>query len=155
MNVIRLMPNMNVLIGEGMTLLVRSKETPDEKVNEIERIFSKSGKIKEIQEKDMDAAGAIAGCGTGFACVFIEALADGAVMAGIPRSDALLYAAQALKGTAALILETGRHPAPLKDEICSPGGSTIVGVKALEDGGMRAAAINAVVESYKKNHEMA
>lgn len=152
--VIRLMPNTPCLVGEGMTLLVRGPKVTDDQVERLNNFLSKSGLIKEIPEKDMDAAGAVAGCGTAFVCMFIEALADGAVMAGIPRADALKYAAQAVKGTAALVLESGRHPGSLKDDICSPGGSTIVGVKALEDGKFRAAAMNAVVESFKRNQEL-
>lgn len=152
--VIRLMPNTPAQIGEGMTFLVRSEDAKQEQVDEMTKIFSKSGIIKEITEDYMDSSSAVQGCGTAFVCMFIEALADGAVMAGVPRADALVYAAQAVKGTAALVLESGKHPGQLKDEICSPGGSTIVGVKALEDGGFRAAAMNAVYESFKKNRDL-
>ena len=137
-----------------MTLLVRSPKATDEHVEKVKNFFSKSGLIQEIPESQMDAAGSVAGCGTGFVCMFIEALADGAVMAGIPRPDAYKYAAQALKGTAELVLQSGKHPGALKDEICSPGGSTIAGVKALEDGKFRATVMEAVLQSTKRNQEL-
>ncbi|EAY16311.1 pyrroline-5-carboxylate reductase family protein [Trichomonas vaginalis G3] len=152
--IIRLMPNTPCLVSEGMTLLVRSPKATDEHVEKVKNFFSKSGLIQEIPESQMDAAGSVAGCGTGFVCMFIEALADGAVMAGIPRPDAYKYAAQALKGTAELVLQSGKHPDALKDEICSPGGSTIAGVKALEDGKFRATVMEAVLQSTKRNQEL-
>ena len=98
----------------------------------------------------MDAASAVAGCGGAFCNMFLEALADGGVACGLPRQKALLYAAQMVIGTAKLMLETGKHPGVLKDEVCSPAGSTIQGVRALERGGFRSATFEAVVAAYEK-----
>ena len=92
----------------------------------------------------------LAGCGTAYAAMFVEALADGAVACGLPRRDAMRFAAQMLSGTAQMLLESGEHPGALKDRVCSPGGSTIQGVRALEESGFRAAVMNAVIAAYEK-----
>jgi pyrroline-5-carboxylate reductase len=102
----------------------------------------------------MDAAGALSGCGPAFVCMFIEALADGGVRAGLPRDKALRYAAQTVLGTAAMIKESGRHPAELKDMVCSPGGTTIAGVAVLENGAFRASVMNAVDAAYRRTLEL-
>ena len=99
----------------------------------------------------MDAFSAVAGCGPAFVYQFIEAMADGGVLAGLPRTAAQDYAAQTLMGAAAMVLESGSHPGALKDAVCSPGGSTIEGVAALERHGFRAAVIDAVEASWRKN----
>ena len=96
----------------------------------------------------------MAGCGPAFACLLLEALADGGVSCGLPRQKALLYAAQMLKGTAALQLAAGTHPGALKDAVCSPGGSTIAGVRALEARGFRGAAMEAVIAAAEKTREL-
>jgi pyrroline-5-carboxylate reductase len=96
----------------------------------------------------------VAGCGGAFACLFMEALSDGGVLCGLPRDKALRYAAQMLRGTAALALETGEHPAKMKDAICSPGGSTIAGVRALEENGFRSAVTEAVIAAYRRTVEL-
>ena len=102
---------------------------------------------------DNDTIGG-AGCGPAFACLFAEALADGGVACGLPRKKAIEYAAQMLMGSAQLLLESGQHPGTLKDAVCSPGGSTIAGVRALEQGGFRASVINAVESAYKRTKEL-
>ena len=120
----------------------------------MEALISAAGSFDRIPEEQMDAAGTLTGCTPAFAYMFIEALADGGVMAGIPRKKAQEYAARAVMGAAALVLESGKHPGLLKDEVCSPGGSTIVGVHELEEKGFRSAAMNAVLGACEKNRKM-
>ena len=152
--VIRIMPNTPVMVGEGVVLYCTNRNVPDEKIETFRASLAHAGVVDPIEESKIDAASALSGCGPAFVAMFAEALADGAVECGLPRDKALLYAAQTLLGTAALMQKTGRHPAALKDAVCSPGGSTIVGVHAAEQGGMRAAASDAVVAAYKRTLEM-
>lgn len=152
-SVIRIMPNMPVSVGSGV-VLAASENVSGENKAEFTKIMSKAGIFDWIDEILIDAASALSGCGPAFVYMFIEALADGAVACGLPRDKALLYAAGTLEGSAKAVLETGKHPEKLKDEVCSPAGSTIMGVKALEDGGFRAASMNAVIEAYKRTKEL-
>ena len=112
-----------------------------------------AGMLDRLPEKLIDAGSALAGSGPAYVSMFMEALADGAVTCGLPRDKALQYAAQTLIGTAQLMLQTRKHPGQMKDAVCSPGGSTIVGVRELEKGGMRAAVMEAVIATYRKNLE--
>ena len=147
--IIRIMPNTPAEVGYGMILY-----TANEKGAGTVPLFLESmaaaGKFDAIDERLIDAASAISGCGPAFVYMFIEALADGGVMSGLPRDKAMLYAAETLIGAAEVVKQTGRHPGALKDAVCSPGGSTIEGVKALEDGKMRGTVSGAVVASYEK-----
>lgn len=152
-SIIRIMPNIPVAVGSGV-VLAASENVSDTDKNEFENAMSKAGIFDWIDEKFIDAASAVSGCGPAFVYMFIEALADGAVACGLPRDKALLYAAGTLSGSAKSMLESGKHPGKLKDEVCSPAGSTIMGVKALEDGGFRSAAMNAVIEAYKRTKEL-
>ena len=152
--VLRIMPNTPAALGCGMILLAA-----DERITEEDReIFlegmAAAGRFDELSENLIDAGSAVSGCGPAFAYMFVEALADGGVAAGLPRAKAQEYAAQMLLGSARMVLESGQHPGALKDAVCSPGGSTIMGVKALEDGGFRAAAINAVLEACRRTKEL-
>ena len=152
--VLRIMPNTCVAIGQGMTA-VSVEEWVDESVlEEVEEILSDTGKVERISENLMDQFSALAGCGPAFVYPYIEALADGAVSTGLPRKQAMEYAARMVMGAAAMVLESGRHPGQLKDEVCSPGGSTIAGVAELERGGLRSAAISAVQAAYRRNTEL-
>ena len=110
--------------------------------------------LDKINEKLIDAASALSGCGPAFVYMFIEALSDGAVECGLPRDKAQSYAIETVIGAAELLRKSGKHPGELKDAVCSPGGSTISGVLSLEDNGFRAAASGAVVASYKKTLSM-
>ena len=152
--IIRIMPNTPVSVGKGVILFDVNEKVGEKDVGEFENALSAAGVLCRISENKIDAAGALSGCGPAFVYMFIEALADGAVLCGIPRSDALLYAAATIEGAARLAIESGEHPEKLKDNVCSPGGTTIAGVKALEDAGFRAAAINAVEAAYKKTLKM-
>ena len=152
--VIRIMPNTPVLVGDGMITWARGGKITENDVNNFTRVLSYAGTLDEIDEKLIDAATAVAGCGPAFVYLFAEALADAGVQCGLARDKALLYAATTLRGAADMILETGKHPGQLKDEVCSPGGSTIVGVRALEEGGFRAIAGNAVVSAYEKTKKL-
>ena len=152
--VIRIMPNTPCAVGEGMILY-----TPDPSVSEAEEkgflsIMKCAGKLDKIEEKYIDAAAAVSGCGPAFVYMFIEALADGAVACGLPRDKALDYAKQTVLGSATLAIESKKHPGQLKDDVCSPGGTTIEGVLALEDGAFRAAAASAVIAEYEKKAQL-
>ena len=148
--IIRIMPNLPVAVGSGITLLTPSAKVTEEEKEHLKQLLAASGMIMEVDEHQMEAANGITGCGPAYAALFVEALADGAVACGLPRRQALQYAAQMLKGTAELLLETGEHPASLKDRVCSPAGSTIQGVRCLEESAFRAAVMNAVIAAVEK-----
>ena len=151
--VIRVMPNTPAAIGEGMVLCC-ADGVSDGRLSEFKTAMAGAGVLDFIDEKLIDAGSAVAGCGPAFAALLIEALADGGVACGLPRAKATLYAEQMLLGTAALALRTGQHPGAMKDAVCSPGGSTIQGVRALEAAGFRGAAFEAVVAAYEKTLEL-
>ena len=152
--VIRIMPNTPVAKGLGMTVYCKNDLVSEEQAAEFSAFMEPSGKLDYISEGLIDAACAVSGCGPAFAYMFIEALADGGVECGLPRDKALLYASQMLKGAAEMALSTGKHPGVLKDEVCSPGGSTIEGVHALEEGAFRATSIDAVKAAYEKTKKL-
>lgn len=148
--IIRIMPNTPASIGKGMTLWCKNSYVTDSQVQDFEKIMSKSGRLDSIPEKLIDAGSAVSGCGPAFVYMFIEALADGGVECGLPRDKALLYTCETLIGAAETVKASGKHPEQLKDAVCSPGGSTIAGVHALEEGAFRASSANAVISAYKK-----
>ena len=149
--VIRIMPNTPALVGEGMIVYCGSQQVEEKAMEQFLTMFSKAGRFDKIEERLIDAASGIQGCGPAFAYMFIEALADGGVSCGLPRAAAIEYAAQMLLGSAKMVLETGDHPELLKDRVCSPGGTTIQGVRALEKGGFRSAVFEAVIAAVEKN----
>lgn len=151
--VIRLMPNTPAAIGRGMILECSDAEG-GKHIPALNSALASAGEILPVPEKLFNAAGTASGCTPAFAYIFIEALADGAVRAGVPREDAVRLAAAAVEGAAAMVRETGRHPDRLKDEVCSPGGTTIAGVAALEERSFRAAAAEAVYASYLRTEEL-
>ena len=148
--IIRIMPNMPVAAGAGMIVYCRNGKVCDEALDFFLAVMREAGKLDAIPESLFDAATAVSGCGPAFVDLFIEALADGGVKCGLPRDKALIYAEQTVLGAAKYALESGIHPAALKDAVCSPGGSTIEGVRALEAGGFRSLAIEAVAASFEK-----
>ncbi len=150
--VIRIMPNTPVAVGAGMILYTLSGVN-EETHTLFRAYFAKAGEFDKIDESKIDAGSALSGCGPAFVYAFAEALADGAVECGVPRDKAALYAAQTLKGAAEMLLTFG-HPADLKDAVCSPGGTTIAGVHALESEGMRGAVMDAVTAAYKRTLEL-
>ena len=152
--IIRIMPNTPVSVGEGMILMSANENVTEYNKAEFLRIMEKGGVIEEFPEKLIDAGTAISGCGPAFCFMFADALADGGVLAGIPKDKALSLAIQTMIGSARLMAETGMSPAVLKDKVTSPGGSTIEGVKALEEGAFRATVINAAVASYEKTKKL-
>ena len=148
--VVRIMPNLPVSVGAGVTLLTAGEKVTAEEKALVKALLSPSGLVEELDEGLFDAASGVTGCGPAFAAMFVEALADGAVTCGLPRKAAIRYAAQMLKGTAELLLETGEHPGSLKDRVCSPAGSTIQGVRRLEEGAFRADVCEAVIAAWEK-----
>ncbi len=151
---LRIMPNTCTAIGRGMTALCARRGELEPRIRGVEEILSATGRVERVPEELMDQFSAVAGCGPAFVYPFIEAMADGGVMAGLPRAQALEYAAQTVLGAAAMVLETGKHPGALKDEVCSPGGSTIAGVAELERGGLRAAVMNAVLAAWQRSAQL-
>ncbi len=151
---IRIMPNTPVAVGCGMISWCKNGNVSDTQSTDFETIMSKAGRLLLIEEKLIDAATAVAGCGPAFVYMFAEALADGGVECGLTRDKALTLAAETIKGAAEMLLKTGKHPGQLKDEVCSPGGSTIEGVHALEQGAFRATASSAVIAAYEKTKKL-
>lgn len=152
--ILRIMPNTPASIGMGMLALTGEQNAKEEHYQAVEAILAKAGRVERLAEGQIDAFSAVAGCGPAFVYPFIEALADGAVKVGLPRQQAMVYAAQMVLGSAAMVLESGKHPGQLKDEVCSPGGSTIAGVAALEARAFRSAAIEAVEAAYHKTVDL-
>ena len=152
--VIRIMPNIPVKAGSGVVLYDVTENVTEEEVAAFRSGMAGAGLVDRLPEKLIDAGSALSGCGPAFVALFAEALADGAVECGLPRDKAMNYALQTIAGTAEYLMETGTHPAVLKDAVCSPGGSTIAGVHAMELGGFRAAAAEAVICAYQKTLEL-
>ncbi len=152
--VIRIMPNMPVAVGEGMILYTANDFVDKSDIDGFLDAMKYAGTLDRIDEDKIDAASCVSGCGPAFVFMFCEALADGAVECGLPRDKAMLYAAQTLIGSAEQLLKTGEHPGKLKDAVCSPAGSTIEGVKALEEGAFRASTMNAVKKAYVRTKEL-
>lgn len=151
---IRIMPNMPAQIGEAMTALCCLNEIPPEELKTVTELLESCGMVEKVDEKLMDCVTAISGSGPAYAFMFIEALADAAVKFGMPRNQAYIYAAQTLKGSAAMVLKDERCPAALKDAVCSPAGTTIEGVAALEANGFRNAVIEGATAAWKKSMSM-
>ena len=152
--VIRIMPNTPVSIGKGVIQYCCNDLVDGEVLADFLRDMRFSGILDALEERLIDAGSAISGSGPAYGYLFIEALADGAVACGIPRAKALEYAAATVIGAGELVLATGQHPGALKDAVCSPGGSTIAGIRELENHGFRAAAMDCVIATYRRNQEL-
>ena len=153
-SVVRIMPNTPALIGRGMIALSASPEVPPEKIAELEKILGCAGIVDRIEECFMDAVTGLSGSGPAFVYLFIEALADGGVRAGLSADKALRYAAQTVTGAAAMVQETEKHPGELKNMVTSPGGTTIAGLTVLEDRAFRDTVIKAVEAAWKRSIEL-
>jgi pyrroline-5-carboxylate reductase len=152
--VIRIMPNTPVSVGEGMILYATGDTVTKVEEAEFLDALTGAGRLSPLPEKLIDAGSAVSGCGPAFADLFLEALADGGVACGLPRKQAVEFAAQMMVGAGRLALESGQHPGALKDAVCSPGGTTIQGVRALENAGFRGAVMEAVIAAYEKNQDL-
>ena len=151
---VRCMPNTPALVGAGCTGVCVNGSVSAEETAFSLRLMESFGRASLVPESLMDAVGAVSGSSPAFVFMFIEALADGGVKAGMPRSQAYRFAAQAVYGSAKLMLETGKHPGELKDMVCSPGGTTIEGVQALEEFGLRCGVMKAVGSCVEKSKKM-
>lgn len=151
--IVRIMPNLAASVGKGM-IAVASDGASSEQLEQLSEILSSAGLTDELPEPLFDQFTAVASCLPAYVFVMLDAAADGAVAAGLPRDKALRYAAQAILGAASMYLDSEEHPAKLKDAVCSPGGSTIAGLEKLENGGFRATIIDAIIAAYERNVEL-
>ncbi len=149
--VIRIMPNTPVAVGKGMITWCSNDLVQPGVLEAFLRDISPAGRLDLLPENLMDAASAVAGCSPAYVYMMIEAMADGAVACGLPRAQAQQYAASAVAGAAEMVLSSGSHPGELKDAVCSPGGSTIAGVRVLEEQGFRGAVMDCILAAWEKN----
>ncbi|MGV8982417.1 pyrroline-5-carboxylate reductase [Clostridium sp.] len=154
LKIIRVMPNTPALVGAGMSAICPNEIVTNTELSEIVTMFESFGKAEIVSEKLMDVVTGVSGSSPAFVYMFIESMADAAVLDGMPRDKAYTFAAQAVLGSAKMVLETGKHPGVLKDMVCSPGGTTIEGVAALEENGFRNAVISAVRKTTQKSIEL-
>lgn len=154
LKIVRVMPNTPALVGEGMSALCRNKNVKDDEMEIVTNIFKSFGKVEIVTENMMDIVTAVSGSSPAFVYMFIEALADGAVLEGMPRDKAYKMAAQSVLGSAKMVMEAGKHPGQLKDEVCSPKGTTIESVYSLEKNGFRGNVIEAVKVCVDKSRAM-
>lgn len=152
--VVKTMPNTPALINEGMTAISPAKNVTKEEVAEIVTICNSFGKSELVPESLMDAVTAVSGSSPAYVYMLIEAMADAAVVEGMPRAQAYRFAAQSVLGSAKMVLETGKHPGELKDMVCSPGGTTITAVDTLEKTGLRTSIMQGMKACADKSREM-
>ncbi len=148
-SIIRLMPNTPCQVGQGMIGLSASDSVDDATIDELTKMLKGAGVVEQVGENLLDAVTALSGSGVAYGFIFIEALADAGVQFGMTRKQAYVYAAQMLKGAGSMVLETGLHPAVLKDGVCSPGGITIKALESLEENGFRSAIIQAAKTAFE------
>ncbi|MBR2633997.1 MAG: pyrroline-5-carboxylate reductase [Clostridia bacterium] len=150
---IRMMPNTPVSVGEGV-IVYHSVNVDAAREASFLSLMKRAGLVEKLSEDKIDAASALHGCGPAFVYLFVEALADGAVACGLSRDTAQRFAAATVAGAAKTVLETKKHPGELKDAVCSPGGSTIEGVRVLEEAAFRSAAMDAVIAAFEKTKSL-
>ena len=151
--IVRTMPNTPALVGEGMTAACPNEYMTKEEITYVLTLLESFGRVEIIPERLMDTVVSVSGSSPAYVFMFIEAMADAAVSGGMPRAQAYQFAAQAVLGSAKMVLETGKHPGELKDMVCSPAGTTIEAVRVLEEKGFRSAVIEAMktCEEISKN----
>lgn len=152
--VIRIMPNTPVAVSQGLIPYCCNDLVQQPVIDDFLSHMKYAGKMDLLPEGLMDAVSALSGSGPAFVYLFADAMADGAVACGLPRQKAIEYAAQTLMGAASMMLQSSKHPSQLKDDVCSPGGSTICGIKVLEEKGVRGAVMDCICATYNKNLEL-
>lgn len=150
--IIRVMPNTPALVNAGMSALTANERVNEDELADVVAIFNSFGRTAIVPESHIHAVTAVSGSAPAYVFLFIEALADAGVLGGLPRDQAYTFAAQTVLGAAKMVLETGEHPGVLKDQVCSPGGTTIEAVRILEEKGLRSAVIEAAVSCMEKSH---
>ncbi len=152
--IIRMMPNTPVAVGCGMIQFCCNQLVTDEVLSSFLEDMRYCGKLDALDEQLIDSASALSGCGPAYMYLFVEALSDGAVACGLPREKAIEYATATMAGAAKMLLETGQHPSVLREAVCSPGGSTIAGLGALEEHGFRDTVMDCICAAYKRSKEL-
>lgn len=154
LKVVRFMPNTPAMVGEGMTGVCFNEQVTQEEKEKIREITDSFGRTEFVPERLMDAVGAVSGCSPAYIFMLVEAMADAAVALGMARKQAYSFAAQAVLGSAKMVLETGLHPGELKDMVTSPAGTTIEGVRTLENAGFRSAVFEALIAAAEKGRKL-
>lgn len=151
---VKAMPNTPAMVGEAMSAVAFGDHLSEDEKEDVMNIFNSFGRCIEVQESMMEAVTVVSGSSPAYLFMILEAMADGAVMEGMPRKDAYIFAAQAMLGSAKMVLETGKHPGELKDMVCSPGGTTIAAVAKLEACGLRSALLEGMCACANKSRSM-
>ena len=151
---VRTMPNTPALVGAGMTAMCPNEHMTEEEINYVRMLLGSFGRVEIVTERLMNTVVSVSGSSPAYVFMMIEAMADAAVSGGMPRTQAYQFAAQAVMGSAKMVLETGKHPGELKDMVCSPGGTTIEAVRTLEECGFRSAVIEAMKVCEEKSKSM-
>ena len=152
--IVRSMPNTPAMVGEGMTAACPNEHMTEEEIEYVKTLLSSFSLVEIVPEKLMDTVTAVSGSSPAYVFMFIEAMADAAVLDGMPRAQAYKFAAQAVLGSAKMVLDTGKHPGELKDMVCSPAGTTIDAVRVLEECGFRGTIIDAVQTCVEKSRSL-
>ena len=152
--VIRIMPNTPVAVNSGMILYCHNTLVNDDTLNTFLQEAAPCGQWDKLDEELIDAAGVVSGCGPAYMYMFMDALAEGAVTCGVPKDKALMYAAATMIGAAKMVQQDGRTPAELKNAVCSPGGSTLAGVKVFDDNNFDKIVADCVKAAYRRNQEL-